>query len=152
MTSNLYRTFCYSYLHKCTQIIDRYRDLSVICAMKYAIGSVNAFRFVYFRHWKARSVSSYAFLKGWLLPSPPPDCFRFSTSFPTQGIALKPYQIVRAVSLSTLNLVAQSPSACLSRWYSEFQRKWSEPCSSILIACSTPSELMRNAWTNALPL
>src|SRR5260364_390840 len=33
-----------------------------------------------------RSVSYYAFFKGWLLLSQPPDCFDLPTSFPTEPI------------------------------------------------------------------
>jgi hypothetical protein len=34
-------------------------------------------------HFKARPVSYYALLKGWLLPSPPPGCLCWMTSFDT---------------------------------------------------------------------
>jgi len=41
---------------------------------------------LHFRCKKARPVSYYAFFKGWLLPSPPPGCHCFHTSFPTEQL------------------------------------------------------------------
>ena len=34
-------------------------------------------------NFKSRPVSYYAFFKGWLLPSPPPGCYGYLTSFIT---------------------------------------------------------------------
>jgi hypothetical protein len=39
---------------------------------------------LHFRRKKTRPVSSYAFLKGWLLPSLPPGCLHLLTSFLTK--------------------------------------------------------------------
>ena len=40
---------------------------------------------VHSRRAHPRPVRSYAFLRGWLLPSPPPGCLRVRPSFPTGG-------------------------------------------------------------------
>ena len=39
---------------------------------------------LHFRFGWARPVSCYAFFKGWLLPSPPPGCYRLTNSFTTE--------------------------------------------------------------------
>ena len=70
-----------SILHKTPS--QAYRTLSYR-AYKYApAASVTGLAPLHLPRRTTRSVSYYAFFKGWLLLSQPPDCFSLPTSFPT---------------------------------------------------------------------
>src|SRR5213595_1947393 len=54
-----------------------------ICTKYISAASVTGLAPLHLPRRTTRSVSYYAFFKGWLLLSQPPDCFSLPTSFPT---------------------------------------------------------------------
>ena len=63
-----------------------YRTLPYHLACARSAASVTRLAPLHLPRRTTRSVSYYAFFKGWLLLSQPPDCFSLPTSFPTQRI------------------------------------------------------------------
>ena len=60
-----------------------YRTLSYHVPCGTSAASVTGLAPLHLPRRTTRSVSYYAFFKGWLLLSQPPDCFSLPTSFPT---------------------------------------------------------------------
>ena len=60
-----------------------YRTLSYHASCDASAASVTGLAPLHLPRRTTRSVSYYAFFKGWLLLSQPPDCFSLPTSFPT---------------------------------------------------------------------
>ena len=63
-----------------------YRTLSYHTYKYASAASVMGLAPLHLPRRTTRSVSYYAFFKGWLLLSQPPDCLRLPTSFPTEPI------------------------------------------------------------------
>ena len=79
---------------------------------------------LHFRRNVIRPVSYYAFFKGWLLLSQPPDCLGLFTSFSTE---LSLGDLSGRVGLFPFSRRNLAPAVCLPSivcWYSEFDWMW----------------------------